>query len=206
MQSQRRRDFIVQDSDNSTAPMEAGLNNDSRRQPTNSDEQYAVMSQLERQTKQISEEIEDLRCSYNLDLPMSRRRQCEREALRENRAVSSKDAELGARSKHADVKRRQVRQTDDADSSHAVAHLQHRVPLTGKADTFHHCDREVSMKCGNNSRRRNLSEDSNGVNSSDDDGDRRSHDLKSTGDIRHDCSKFRQRSRDKAKWIKTGKV
>ena len=44
---------------NSTAPMEAGLNNDSCQQlPTDSDEQYAVMSQLERQIKQISEQIE----------------------------------------------------------------------------------------------------------------------------------------------------
>jgi len=100
--------------------------------------------------------------------------------------------------------RRQVRQTDDADSSHAVAHLQHRVPLIGKADTFRHCDREVSMKSGNSSRR-DLSEDSNGADSSDDDGDRRPHDLGSTGDIKHDRSKFRQRSRDKAKWIKPEK-
>jgi len=43
-QSQRRRgDLIVQDSDNTTVTMEAGLNDDSRRQPTNSDEQYAVI-------------------------------------------------------------------------------------------------------------------------------------------------------------------
>ena len=39
----------------------------------------------------------------------------------ENRAVSSQDAQLGARSKYGDVKRRQIRQTDDADSSRAVA-------------------------------------------------------------------------------------
>ena len=32
-----------------------------------------------------------------------------------------------------------------------------------------------------------------------------SHDLESTGDIRRDRSKFRQRSRDKAKWIKPEK-
>jgi len=104
----------------------------------------------------------------------------------ENRAVSSQDAQLGAHSKHGDVKRRQIRQTDDTDSSHDVTHLQHRVPLTGKAETFCHCDREVSMKCGNSSRHRDLSEDSNGADSSDDDGDRRPHGLESTGDIRHD--------------------
>jgi len=55
------------------------------------------------------------------------------------------------------------------------------------------------MKCGNSRRRRNLSEDSSETDSSDDDGDRRPHGLKSTGDIGHDRSKFRQRSRDKAK-------
>ena len=59
------------------------------------------------------------------------------------------------------------------------------------------------MKCGNSRRRRNLSEDSNETDSSDDDGD--PHGLKSTGDIRHDRSRFRQRSRDKAKWIKPEK-
>ena len=185
--------------------MEAALNNDSRRQPTNSGEQYAVISQLERQIKQLNEQIEDVRCSRNLDLPISHPYECEREALRENKTVSSQDAELEARSKHADVKRREIRQTDDADSSHAVIHWQRREPLAGKADTFGHCDKEVSMKCGNSNHRRDLSEDSNGVDSSDDGGDRSPHNLESTGDIRHDHGKFRQRSRDKAKWIKPEK-
>ena len=60
------------------------------------------------------------------------------------------------------------------------------MPKTGKADTFRYCDREVSMKCGYSRRRRNLSEDSNEVDSSDDEGDRRPHGLRSTRDIRHD--------------------
>ena len=42
---------------------------------------------------------------------------------KENRAVSSQGAELGARSKHGDVKRRQFRPTDDADSSHMQLHI-----------------------------------------------------------------------------------
>ena len=185
LQSQSQRANVVQGSNDSTVTMEAGLN-DSRRQPTNSDEQYAVMSQLECQIKQLNDQIEDLRRSHNLDLPTSRPRQCDRKALMENRAVSSQDAQLGARSKHGDVEKRQTRRTDDADSSHAVAYLQHRMPKTGKADTFRYGDREVSMKCGNSRRRRNLSEDSNETDSSDDDGDRRPHGLESTGDIRHD--------------------
>jgi len=77
------------------------------------------------------------------------------------------------------------------------------VPLTGKADTFRRCDIEVFVKSTNSSRRRDLSEDSSSGDSIDDGGDCRRHDSESNSDITDDRNKYRQRSRDKAKCIKS---